>query len=256
LTVPFGDFDSPLSKRILKKYGEEFILNGTFDGVYRDKADRKIKLMEHKTAASISVRHLPMDNQAGTYWMVAQAVGRSQGWLGPKANIAEILYNFLRKSLPSDKPRDALGYTTNLPTAAHYEEAFEPVSDQIEWPRLKKDRTRAWYAETAQAMGIVVLGDRAKVQPPALFERHPVKRYPRQRQMQMTRLQGEVMRMITYREGWLPLTKSPDRNNCSWCPFNDMCELHESGADWEGYRDLMFRTKDPYADHRKSASAA
>ena len=221
-----------------------FTLNGTFDGVYRDTNDKRIKLMEHKTAATVSTRHLPMDNQAGTYWMVAHTVGKHQGWLGPKENIQEVTYNFLRKALPDDRPKDAQGYATNKPTKDAYIAALG-----IEG----KPPTVAELERMATERGVVVLGERSKTQPSPLFERHGVRRTAKERATQRYRLQAEVERMIAYRTGDLPITKSPDRNSCSFCAFNDMCELHERGSDWEEYRDAMFRMKDPYADHRKSA---
>lgn len=247
--IPHALGDDPLSDLIRSKYGEHFVLNGTFDGVYRDKDDRKVKLMEHKTAASISTGHLPMDNQAGTYWMVAQTVGRRQGWLAPKQGISEIMYNFLRKATPDERPKDAQGYATNKPLKSHYIHALDLQGPQ----ELKAPLSlmEAW----AIARGITVVGDRSKTQPSPLFERYPVRRTPKQRQSQMMRLQNEVRRMVVYREGWVEITKSPTRD-CSWCPFREMCELHEAQSDWEMYRDAMFRSQDPYADHRKSASAA
>jgi hypothetical protein len=247
--IPHLIMEDPLSELIRQKYGESFLLDGTFDGVYRDKQDLKIKLMEHKTAASISVGHLPMDNQAGTYWMVAQTIGRSQGWLNPKQSIHEITYNFLRKALPDERPRDPQGYATNKPLKSHYIHALDLEGKDT---KATIDVMQQW----ADGRGIVVLGDRSKVQPPALFERHPVTRTQRQRKMQLLRIQNEVRRMVAYREGWLEITKAPRRDNCSFCPFREMCELHEAMSDWEMYRDAMFRSADPYADHRKSASAA
>lgn len=90
------------------------VFASTFDGVYRDTDTGYIWLMEHKTAASISTGHLPMDDQGGSYWAVATHVLRDKGVLGKGERINGITYNFLRKSLPSDKPRDAEGYTLNL----------------------------------------------------------------------------------------------------------------------------------------------
>lgn len=221
-----------------------FILNGTFDGVYRDTRDGKIKLMEHKTAASISVGHLPMDNQAGTYWMVAQTVGRDQGWLDKRQNIHEITYNFLRKALPDDRPRNAQGYVTNKPQKAHYAAALGLEGKLPTLPVLEA---------MAQERGLVVLGDPSKRQPPPLFMRHPVRKSPAMRKSQLLRLQAEFERMRMYVDGRLVVTKSPNRDTCGFCPFKDMCELHENLAGWEEFRDALFRPTDPYADHRKSA---
>jgi hypothetical protein len=256
LRVPyrFDGLHPLIAEQLTARFGDAFFLNGTFDGVYRDKRDKRIKLMEHKTAASISVGHLPMDNQAGTYWMVAQAVGRKQGWLASRENISEITYNFLRKALPDPRPRDDKGYCLNKPSKQAYIDALDSL---VEWPTTSRGTIKYPTVEVLEEMadehGIVVLGERSKSQPPPLFERHGIKRTPAQRVMQLYRLQAEVNKMLMLREGILDITKSPSRDTCPMCPYREMCELHESGSDWEGYRDSMFRSDDPYADHRKDA---
>lgn len=261
LRVPFVGSHTvmtPLIERILEQYGDYFILDGTFDGVYRDERDGRIKLMEHKTAGSISTRHLPMDNQAGTYWLVAQTVGREKGWMGPKETIKEITYNFLRKAVPDDRPRDKHGYATNKPTKNAYINALEAAGH--EFPTNKRGTpqypTIPVMEEMALDYGLTVLGERSKSQPPPLFERHAVRKSPTMRKMQLARLQDEVVRMSAYVMGDLPLTKAPSRDTCPMCPFNDMCELHESGAGWVEYRDAMFRATDPYSDHRVTRKSA
>jgi hypothetical protein len=257
VAIPYlgkDDRSGPIVQHILKNYGDYFIFNGTFDGVYRDKRDNRIKLMEHKTAASISIGHLPMDNQAGAYWMIAQSVGRSQGWLGNRDNISEITYNFLRKALPDSRPTDADGYYTNKPTKDHYIAALDPY---VEWETTRtgsvKFPTIAVLEEMAVEHGLTVVGDRSKTQPPPLFERHPVRKRPAMRKSQVARLRNDVIRMHAYVDGWLAVDKTPDRNHCGFCPFKEMCELHESGAGWVEFRDAMYRHEDPYAGHRKSA---
>lgn len=235
---------------------DNFILNGTMDGVYRSKSDRKTKLMEHKTAKAISTAHLPMDNQAGTYWMVAHSVGKSQGWLKPKENISDITYNFLKKGLPDARPKDGNGYATNKPGREHYVEVLRRHDYPFAFTGTGqiKPPTIAVMEEWASAQGLTVIGERSKIQPPALFERHEVRRTPNQRASQLRRLQDEVQNSMLIRSGQTNITKSPDRGHCGFCAFKEMCELHEAGGDWEGYRDVMFRSSDPYADHRKSAA--
>lgn len=87
--------------------------NFTFDGVYRDKQDGKIKLMEHKTAKDLSINHLSLDDQAGSYWAVAPTILRDSGVLGPKDQIRSITYNIVRKAKPDKRPRDEQGYALN-----------------------------------------------------------------------------------------------------------------------------------------------
>lgn len=246
---------TPLHRRLADQVGSYFILNGTLDGNYRDKDDKRIKLMEHKTAATISTRHLPMDNQAGTYWMASATVGRSAGWLGAKENISGITYNFLRKALADERPKDAQGYATNKPTKDQYLLAIEEAGLNEHLPRLKKDWLVVVLAAICGDHGITVIGERSKSQPPPLFERHPVRKTARMRKTQLRRLQDEFLRMAAYVYGELPITKASGRDTCPMCPFSEMCESHESGGDWVTLRDAMFRREDLYAEHRTQKSA-
>lgn len=88
-------------------------LVGTFDGVYRDLDDGRLKLMEHKTAAQIFTGHLELDDQGGTYLTVATHSLMNQGLIRPHESIEEITYNFLRKGKKDDRPVDAQGRALN-----------------------------------------------------------------------------------------------------------------------------------------------
>lgn len=89
------------------------IYNGTADGVYRDAQTGMIWLMEHKSAKSIRVDHLPMDEQAGSYWALIVPSLVKAGVLSPKDQLQGIMYNFVRKGLPDARPVDAEGYALN-----------------------------------------------------------------------------------------------------------------------------------------------
>jgi len=86
---------------------------GTVDGVYRDKSSDEIWLMEHKTAKAIFVNHLPLDDQAGSYFMVATEALRKQKLIGPKEELQGIQYNFLRKGKADTRPTNEDGLVIN-----------------------------------------------------------------------------------------------------------------------------------------------
>lgn len=228
------------------------ILVGTYDLVFQHAVTLRYWLGEHKTAKSIMLRHLAMDNQAGTYWATATAELRRAGLLPESELLAGIMYNFLRKGIPDERPKDSEGYYANKPTKAHYAAALtertgSATADGKPWEKF----TLAVLEEVATNMGLFVLGDRSKVQPPPLFLRHPVHRTGPERRSQLLRVQQDALQMELLRDGLLTPTKNNTRD-CSFCPFYDMCELQERGGDWESLRDTAYVVRDPYADHRKS----
>lgn len=184
---------------------------GTFDGVYRDWQGR-IWLIEHKTATAIQITHLPLDDQAGSYWAVATQVLREMGLIGAHEELEGIMYNFLRKAMPDTRQRNREGMYLNQD------------------------------------------GSISKKQPSAYFHREPVFRFPRERATQFKRIADESLEMQMVRRGELPVTKNPTRDCPHDCSFFTMCQLQESGDDWEDYRDAIYKVEDPYADHRKSAA--
>lgn len=86
---------------------------GVFDGVAFNRRFSALELLEHKTAGQIRLAHLPLDNQAGSYFAAATVVLRHQGILDRRENIEGIRYNFLRKSLPDERPRNERGAYLN-----------------------------------------------------------------------------------------------------------------------------------------------
>jgi hypothetical protein len=105
--------EQPFAVNLLRQGEPVALFKSTFDGVYRDEGDGNIYLMEHKTAAQISTAYLALDDQAGAYWAVASQICRAKGWLKPNEKIAGINYNFLRKSMPDDREKDAGGNSLN-----------------------------------------------------------------------------------------------------------------------------------------------
>lgn len=224
---------------------------GTFDLVYRDLRHDWLMLEEHKTAKAIMTKHLELDDQGGTYWAVATRTLRARKLIGPNEVLRGIEYNFLRKGLPDDRPRDAQGYACNKPIKADYINAL--TADGIialQGKGLDKQTLPTLVAEAEKA-GLTVLGERSKVQPPPLFVRHMVHRTKTEQATQLRRLQDQALYLQVLRDGTLPLTKNPTRE-CTFCDFYNMCELQERGGDWETFRDMTYRVEDPYADHRKS----
>lgn len=224
---------------------------GTWDGVYFDLEDGVLKLLETKTAKAIQTTHLTLDDQAGSYWAIANRALRELGLLKPGETIHGITYNFVRKALPDTRPVDAEGYACNKPKKDDYIAALNSISG--EFHTLHPKATLVQMEQMADQAGITVLGERSKSQPTPIFVREHVHRTRAEQNTQLRRIQDEAMQMQAIRENLLPITKNPTKD-CSWdCSFFAMCELQDRGGAWEDFKRMAFRQQDPYSDHRKSA---
>jgi hypothetical protein len=93
-------------------------------------------------------------------------------------------------------------------------------------------------------------GSVSKRQPSPLFHREIVRRGNAHRINTMERVERQALEIQWIDAGELQVHKTPTPD-CNWqCQFFDMCELHESGGDWEGYRDVAMVSWDPYEAHR------
>lgn len=227
---------------------------GTFDGVYRDQTTGYIWLPEHKTAVSINTQHLPLDYQAGPYWLVAEFVLKKMGIIKPGEHIAGIMYNILRKQKPDERPKNAEGLATNKPVKEDYQEAFRDAG--IPWHRWGELVSLTDHQLFAAKYKLKVLGKPSKIQPAPYFERYPVYRSVGERRTQFRRIQDDAWHIEKARnDPDFPIMKNPTKD-CYWdCPFFQMCQLHDQGdlESVQDFKETMFTVGDPYEDHRKSA---
>lgn len=228
-------------------------LRGTMDCVVRDLRDGKIKLMDHKHMARISIKHLGMDEQLAGYTTVAEHSLRKDGLIGPKERVDGIWYNLLRKAKPDLRPRDSEGRYRNSPTKPVILDALlaelEYTEDEV---KALKKLTKDKLLEEAAANDVEVLGEISKNQGSPRFIREWVPFGSRRKMRQIKRIGEDVVIMNAVRAGKLPLMKSPGEH-CSWCPFIELCEMDEDGIDTTDFKELVFHTEDPYADHREGA---
>lgn len=224
----------------------------TWDGVYRDLRTDELWLDEHKTAASIWNDFLPLDDQAGSYWAIAVPLLRKKGLLGPKEEIAGIMYNFLRKAVGDTRPIDEEGFRRNKPTKKeHYIAALEAEYE------VDEKMTLAVLQATAEEAGIEVWGDVSASQPPPYFERFAVYRSRGERATMIRRIKDEAIIKEGLLNGSIPLTKSPSVMNCRMCKFKRLCELDEQGdyLSVQEFKDVAFGKRDPYDVYRNRKSA-
>lgn len=105
--------EQPFRVRIVREKRPIAYFTSRWDGVARDLSDGNIYLLEHKTAAQIVTAYLELDDQGGSYWAVASQLLRNAGVLKPDEHIAGIIYNFLRKAKPDQRPQNKEGLYLN-----------------------------------------------------------------------------------------------------------------------------------------------
>lgn len=95
-------------------------------------------------------------------------------------------------------------------------------------------------------------GTVSKIQPESPFKRVKIERTLSQQKRQLQRIVDDVTVMSAAREGVIPILKAPGKL-CPYCDFFQLCELDESGGDVDGMKEVLFKKRDPYHDHRDGA---
>jgi hypothetical protein len=235
------------------KTGLQFTFVGVIDLVLRDRESGKRKeiwLMDHKTCKDDPTKKaaaLILDEQSSSYWKYGVMWLREQGIILPGTNLQGMLFNFLRKGMPDDRPVNALGQALNKPSK-------EALLAEAKRRRLDV-QAKLTVPELINLLGeesALQLGEVSKVQPSPLFHREFVYRGEYDGEMLHHRTLAQARRMHYMRTGKLDVEKTPGTlhsPHCNWCEFRNMCELHETGGDWETVKKFEFSVWDPYAQH-------
>lgn len=145
-----------------KKSGGQYLstLVGRFDLVFYNHVDGRYWLSDHKTAKQIKTDHLQLDDQAGGYILAATHVLRYQGILGKDEEIAGVMYNYLRKGKPDDRPKDEHGRALNKDGSVskkqpaplfHRQHVYRsPASRKEQLKRLRKEAYEIRQARDGQ----------------------------------------------------------------------------------------------------------
>lgn len=230
-----------------------FYYVGILDLIVRDHSERSKPLFvaDHKTTKNdpTKVGYLAMDEQAGAYWTFGVDWLYEQGILLPRQNLRGIVFNYLRKAALDSRPTNDLGQSLNKPT-----------KDAL--LALYKREGRKLPAGSGSGGGVVVsdlmadLGDRALLlgeisekQPLPYFHREPVLRDKRDGDAVRERALEQVREMLRCRRGEQAIYKSPSFFNCGSCEHKGICELHETGSDWQSMRAQTHALWLPYAEH-------
>lgn len=186
-----------------------FTYAGILDLVCRQRSTGRIWIWDHKTTIAINLRALGLNEQFGSYW----AFGTE--WLQNEGIINSKQFN------------DLSGLMVNYLRRAR-----------------RDDRPRNELGQALNKDGSVSKRQQAEV-----FHREPTYRSMEDRERVRRRAMNDWWEMEQVRRGKLEADKSPSIFNCPNCPWLDVCELHETGNDWEYYLARTTEEYDPYEIH-------
>jgi hypothetical protein len=220
--------EMPFETLVLRPQNGEpwFQYVGILDGVWKNRQKRQLWIPDHKTTGGLggSIDHpavppyLQMDDQAGAYWSWGVDYLIKKKILAKNQNLSGMLFNFIRKSKGDERPYKI-----------------------VKGKRLYVNKD----------------GTISKRQPAPLFLRQPIFRDEYDRNMARTRAMIDFERIqdakflissdhFGFEDG---LTKTPGSFTCPMCPVRDICELHETGHDYEAMVKSTMRPYDPYTEH-------
>lgn len=223
-------------------------LVGSVDGPARNRKTGRIALFEHKTAKSIKEVRINSGygEQGLTYWWALNMWLRHIGELKEGQLVDQVIYNFLRKGFPDERPRNANGYALNKPkkddliAALAAKDIYLPGKPTIEL---------LTSACTEAGIQPELLGEISAKQPAPLFDRQPLELGETELLRFQRRLRMQAWEMNEVRAGRIPIYKNPTMD-CDWdCPFKFACEIHEMGGDHEAVLEFEFKEWSPYEAH-------
>lgn len=233
-----------------------FYYVGTIDGVWQDRSDGAVLLNDYKTTKGDPTKfdYLDLDDQADAYWTFGVDWLIDKGIIKADAKLKGMIYTYLRKAFPDERPVNPDGYRLNKPKKEVLLKEFE--NRGLTLPKKGSGKNGSVLVDDLiDKLGpeCLMLGEVSENQPAPLFHREVIWRYNHQRELVRARAFDEVREMHLARKGELGIYKNPGGapplNNCRFCGYKDICQLHEVGQDWQSLRDVTMVPWDPYAAH-------
>jgi PD-(D/E)XK nuclease superfamily len=213
---------------------------GTLDRVLYHRPTRRLLFGDYKTTGTdpTKVSHLALDDQAGAYWAIAPA------WLAHGAPDA-LRRRIDRRvqALPASARRAVLDRETGMLR-------FDGILYDFLYKRLPDERPKNKDHQSLNQDGSI-----SKMQPLPLFHRETVYRDAADRKQVIQRIYDDAAEIGAVRAGSMRLKKSPDMYHCRFCAYRDICELHETGSDWQAMADVTMHTWNPYDAHEITDAA-
>jgi hypothetical protein len=131
-----------------------------------------------------------------------------------------------------------------------------PEEAELDFIMFNRMRKAFKSDKPTNAEGLVLNkdGSVSKRQPAPLFKRSMVYRNAHDSDILNDRVIAVSREMQMIERGELEVYKHPDKH-CGFCEFKDVCEVHESGGDYQTMFDMMFLKWEPYSEHELEMEA-
>lgn len=180
------------------------------DLLYRNPKD-EIWLLENKTAKQIGTEHLSIDDQARGYAAMSERALKNAGYLKSNEQVKGVMYNFLRKIMPDERPKNEQGLSLNKNgTVSKTQRTPEFVRYPVVLSRASKLNALNHIAREASMITRMTLALREKRMSPD------------------------------------SLLKTPHKSCPKLCEFFTMCEVEEQGGDIREMQRTAFIQRNPY----------
>lgn len=181
------------------------------DLVYRDIKNGGVWLMEHKTAAQIRTEHLVIDDQARPYVAMSERALRNTGVLNEDDEFKGVMYNFLRKALPDERPVNKKGQALNKDGSVSKK---QPATNFLRYPVTLTRQQKVIALQRLQIDTLVITGTtqslRNKEVDPGL------------------------------------LSKTPHSSCPKFCDYFTMCVAEDQGSNIRDMQRNMYEVRNPY----------
>ena len=143
---------------------------GTIDGVWRHRPTKRLHYAEHKTTGDIWTKHLGLDEQGSSYWTYGEGWLKKRRIIKPEETLHAIIYNFLRRARPDERPTNAAGQSLNK-NGKVSERQPSPLFARLPVHReqIARDNLHHRVLGQAQEMEAIRRGDAQALKAPSRF---------------------------------------------------------------------------------------
>lgn len=225
-----------------------------------NKRRKRVFFFEHKTSKNVLPTHVEIMSQYGeqalSYWCGGTINLRRLGIIDPDVCVDGVMFNWLKKALPDDRPKNAQGYAVNKPTKENLAQwllSNGALTSDDEPEKMSLAKLTNLVDSLTDGKSQELCGEPSKRQPSPRFSRFELDFGDRELDVVINRVTADAWEIDQASRGRLPLSPTP-QDRCSWCEFKQVCELRALGEDWKFFLESEFFHNNPNDEYALESS--